>query len=208
LSRIAHHYAEAGQLDQALQVVQTISDANQKADALYGIARHYAEAGQLEQALRVAQAIDNNADLKASALLQLADRYAEAGKLDRAIEVAQTTDNDARSKALPYHESLVITQKPDNLTGSSGRSKNIKPLSVEGIQYNANWIFPQIAREYAKAGQFDKALQVAQTIEDKGNKVKALTAIAGQYMARSQEEKASEILDQALQIVQARQPGQ
>jgi tetratricopeptide (TPR) repeat protein len=82
----------------------------------------------------------------------------------------------------------------------------IEALSVE--DYNTDWILGQLAHKYAKAGQFDQALQVTQTIEGKSIKVKALTAIAAQYAASSQEEKASEILNQALQIVQARQLGQ
>lgn len=84
--------------------------------------------------------------------------------------------------------------------------KFIKELSVK--EYNVNEILPQIARKYAEAGQFDQALQVTQTIEGKSNQVTALTAIASQYAARSQQEKASEILNQALQIVQEREAKQ
>lgn len=64
-------------------------------------------------------------------------------------------------------------------------------------------MLPAIASSYAKAGQFDQALQVTQRIEDRYGKAKALTEIASQYTAREQTEKASELLAQALQITQA-----
>jgi hypothetical protein len=93
---------------------------------------------------------------------------------------------------------------------------------------------PTIARGFAKQGKFDQALQVAQSITNKSSRAETLTAIAQQYVARerdnkgplgnilsvlanrvnsrfdssnsSNKDKASEILDQALQIAQSMTP--
>ncbi len=206
LSRIARHYAEAGQLDQALQIVKTISDAEQKASVLNVISDHYVQTGQLEQAIRVAQTIDNNTRYKVIALLQVADRYAEAGKLEQAIRVTQTIEGNVFNKVSALSRIASYYLKAKQIDQALQTAQAIEALSVE--HNNTDSILLQIVGEYAKVGQFDQALQVTQTIKGKPNQVKALSAIAGQYAARSQKEKASEILNQAVQIVQARQPVQ
>jgi tetratricopeptide (TPR) repeat protein len=73
---------------------------------------------------------------------------------------------------------------------------------------NVTWLLSAIANSYAKIGQFDQALQFAQTIDNQYSKARALTEIASQYTAREQKEKASELLAQALQITQAMGSGQ
>jgi len=57
-----------------------------------------------------------------------------------------------------------------------------------------------IAAQYAKAGQYGQALQVAKTIKDAYYKSMALTDIAAQYAKAGQMNKTSEILSQALQV--------
>jgi serine protease Do len=122
------------------------------------------------------------------------------------MRVAQTIDDDARSKAVALSRVAGYYAEAGQPDQALQTAQAIDALSVE--DYDTDWILLQIAGEYAKAGQFDQALQVTQTIEGKRNKVKALTAIAGQYAAREQKEKASETLARALQIVQVREPGQ
>lgn len=147
-----------------------------------------------------AQKTDSELDFK-WVLYSIALDYAETGQLSQAIRLAQTIDDDARSKAIALSRIARYYTEAGQPDQALIVAKTIEALSVK--DYDTDWILPQIASEYAKAGQFEQALQVTQTIEGKSNKVKALTAIAGQYAARSQQEKAQEVLFQALKIVQA-----
>ena len=103
LAEIAGKYTEAGQneqaaqlLSQALQSAETIEIAPFKAWALADIAGKYAEAGQFSQALQTAKTIED-AYVKAGVLVEIAVKYAEAeeqsSEKDRSIlrDITHTT---------------------------------------------------------------------------------------------------------------------
>lgn len=85
---IAGKYAEAGQYDQALQIVKTIEEPIGKDVALAKIAVAYAKAEQYDQALQIAKTIED-ADVEARALVEMAGKYAKAEQYDRALQVAK-----------------------------------------------------------------------------------------------------------------------
>jgi tetratricopeptide (TPR) repeat protein len=183
---IAIAYGKAGYSDQAVKLATSIGNR----DATFrGIVRHYLNSGQYDQAFEIIQQW-NFKDM----LSEVAFGYLETGQPERALQIT-----------------LSIQPPPDAT--------------------HKDWRFSAIARGFAKQGKFDQALQVAQAITDKSYKAQALTAIAEQYVAREREkkgpiekiffvltnsynslfgssnkDKASKILDQALQVAQSMAP--
>ena len=219
LARVAHAYAELGNFDQARQIARAIENVNARKRAFLGIAIAYGKAGYSDQAVKLATSIGN----RDATLRGIVRHYLNSGQYDQAFEIIQQWNfKDMLSEvAFGYLE-----------TGQPERALQIT-LSIQPPPdaTQKDWRFSAIARGFAKQGKFDQALQVAQAITDKSYKAQALTAIAEQYVAREREkkgpiekiffvltnsynslfgssnkDKASKILDQALQVAQSMAP--
>ncbi|NEP08933.1 MAG: tetratricopeptide repeat protein [Symploca sp. SIO2C1] len=83
------------------------------------------------------------------------------------------------------------------------RRTTTRPRFIRRNFSSKDQLLSEIALQYASIGQFDKALQVAQTIESASNQADALTKIATQLVEAGQQSKASEILSQALEIAES-----
>jgi len=70
---------------------------------------------------------------------------------------------------------------------------------IESV-FERSQAFAYVVQALAQTGQFDRSLTIAKTIEDPCKKVDALTSIAEAYSKADIQEKASEILEQALQV--------
>ena len=219
LARVAHAYAELGNFDQARQIARAIENVNARKRAFLGIAIAYGKAGYSDQAVKLATSIGN----RDATFRGIVRHYLNSGQYDQAFEIIQQWNfKDMLSEvAFGYLE-----------TGQPERALQIT-LSIQPPPdaTHKDWRFSAIARGFAKQGKFDQALQVAQAITDKSYKAQALTAIAEQYVAREREkkgpiekiffvltnsynslfgssnkDKASKILDQALQVAQSMAP--
>jgi tetratricopeptide (TPR) repeat protein len=210
-SRIAIAYAKAGNSDQAVKLAQSIGNSN---GTFIGIVRHYIKIGQNDQALDIVQKWNVKGIMS-----ELVLGYLNAGQPDRALEIVQKWN-------LKDMQSGVVSGYVE-----AGQPERAMQLAKS---QDMEWTSPRIARGFAKQGKFEQALQVAQSITNKSSRAETLTAIAQQYVARerdnkgplgnilsvlanrvnsrfdssnsSNKDKASEILDQALQIAQSMTP--
>jgi tetratricopeptide (TPR) repeat protein len=210
-SRIAIAYAKAGNSDQAVKLAQSIGNSN---GTFIGIVRHYIKIGQNDQALDIVQKWN-----VLGIMSELVLGYLNAGQPDRALEIVQKWN-------LKDMQSGVVSGYVE-----AGQPERAMQLAKS---QDMEWTSPRIARGFAKQGKFEQALQVAQSITNKSSRAETLTAIAQQYVARerdnkgplgnilsvlanrvnsrfdssnsSNKDKASEILDQALQIAQSMTP--
>ena len=210
-SGIAIAYAKAGDSDKAVKLAQSIGNQN---GTFIGIVRHYIKIGQNDQALEIVQKW-NLKDIMSELVLG----YLQAGQTDRALEIVQKWN-------LKDMQSGVVSGYVE-----AGQPERAMQLAKS---QDMEWRFATIARGFAKQGKFDQALQVAQSITNKTSKAETLTAIAQQYVAierenkgpmgnilsvlanrlnsrfdssnSSNKDKASQILDQALQLAQSMTP--
>jgi len=116
------------------------------------------------------------------------------------IKVGSYTIKEIKETIVPHIE-IKAKAEENPLACALFVAKTIKDAD------DKSWALADIAAQYAKAGQMNKAseilsqaLQVAKTIKDADDKSWALTGIAAQYAKAGQMNKASEILSQALQV--------
>jgi hypothetical protein len=173
-------YIAAGQKQQAvpvladaLQTVQTLSSpqGNAKVKSLVAIAFQYGAIGQTNQALKILdQSVQTEksiqgAEFKIQALTTIAQGYIAAGKFEQASGIL--------AQSLRYIKTL----------------ENETP--ADSSLYPQGELLVKIAATYAKARQYNQALQVAQLItESPYDKASAISAIALEYAQQTQLEQA------------------
>lgn len=220
LARVAGGYAEIGDFEQAQQIASSIKNVNERSSAFGQIAIAYAKAGYPDQAVKLAKSI-GNPDFT---FRGIARHYLQIGQNDQAFQFVQKWNlKDMLSEVASAYLEVGQPERALQI------AKSIE--TPPDAQQHKDWRFPSIARGFAKQGQFDQALEVAKSITDKGYKAQALIAIAQQYVLREREDKglfqkilsmltntlnslfggsnnnkASEILDQALQVAQSMTP--
>ncbi len=169
--------ATSGQVSNALQVAQTIEDAQAQSWELHGIAVKLLETGQVSQSLQVAQTI-KGCYQKASVLLKIASQYQVARQTDRVLPIlAQTLQIAQAIESVEWKaETLAMIAR---LYREAGQGDRALPI-------------------------FSAALQSAQSIENRFFKASSLREIADEYRKAGQEERASEILSQAEELVPRR----
>jgi predicted negative regulator of RcsB-dependent stress response len=202
LERTAVKYAEAGQFDQALQIANTINRACYKASALAEIASNYAKVSQMDkaseilfQAFEAAKQEDNSA-IANDNLTEIAVKYAEIGQYGQALQVANTIGS-TRLKAEALG-GIAANMKPeqteksaDILSKSLQEAKKIEDAKLQAVTSG------RIAIKFAQTGQYDQALQIANTIKKPVYKAGILTKVASNYAQAGQKDKAADILYQA-----------
>lgn len=203
LADVALEYAKAGQLDAPLAVVQKLEDAFIKAKSLAAIGILYSQAGQQQQATQLlSQTLESvnkiKEDYKKSEVLQEIIRNSiEAGQSDYAVQVAQTIpDEFARSETLQQVAFQAVEKGQNEFA-----LKIVQAIDKKFVDYR-NRGLERIAIGYAKAGEYDKALQIAAdtTYNDR---VRTLAAIATEYSKAGQPKRAAEIFSQSLQAANA-----
>lgn len=99
IRQIAIRYAQIGQYDQALEVVNMIKMPHVKSEASGNIGLVCVKAGQYDQALKFVTLIEKP-DNAITPLTDMAVKLAEAGRYDQAIKVTNTMSPYFRDKAL------------------------------------------------------------------------------------------------------------
>lgn len=155
----AREYLQAGQLETAMQVAETIADKEGKDLFLVDIAYHYAMARQSERALQIVEKIDN--PRKNDVFISVVENYVEAEEFEQAKQLAETIKN------------------PD------GDDYKVYALS-------------EIAYGYAKTGQFDKAVEFAESLDCDFHKNEALWEIAYRYAEIGQFELALQMANPSI----------
>ncbi|NEQ24373.1 MAG: hypothetical protein F6K28_35705, partial [Microcoleus sp. SIO2G3] len=201
-------YAAAGQLETALSAAQTINDAESKAKALSAIALLYAKAGQqtqasqiLSQAIESAKAIQGN-EPQGRVLKEMIDNYLKVGRYEDAFQVAQAIQADTVDLSKTAVLINIITKTVE--AGQNEQALQITQLLDKGDIEQRNFALQRIALGYAKAGQFDKAIQTAEMVNNAGStyfyQARTLAAIANEYLKTGQTNRANELYTQAIQV--------
>lgn len=158
LTKVASAYAKAGFYDQSLEVIHSIEKEREKLWFLIELSDIYINTGQqkkvdhvLEQALWIAKTMKSD-DERIAALLEIVYKYQESKQLEKSDQVL-----------------LQALQTINNLTNKQ-ELINLKAASLE-----------RIARAYMNVEQYDRAIQIAQMIEDKVQKDKLLGLIKCAY---------------------------
>ncbi|HEY9735897.1 MAG TPA: hypothetical protein V6D06_06425 [Trichocoleus sp.] len=163
LERIAQLYAQANQLDQALQTVSLVGRPGQPSNALLTVADKYSEAGQIDRALEVASTLPPEQKALALATIagrltaqqpeQAAQRYAEAMTTARA---AQNANQAVANAALRYVTAGgTVATADETLQALNGNDPQVQAPALVAI-----------ALQYAKTGQEELVeARLAQAIE-------------------------------------------
>jgi len=103
--------------------------------------------------------------------------------------------------ASDYAKSEALT-KIAGAYRESGQVDKALPLLSQALKITETGNLPieDIAAEYARAGQYDKALLMADAMKSAGAKSFVLANIADTYLESGQKDKASQLLSQAVEI--------
>ncbi|WP_121968055.1 hypothetical protein [Leptolyngbya sp. BC1307] len=193
-------YAEVGEFDQALVLAKSIDNVSQRQVAYGAIATAYARAGLPGEADSLVKSIGN-------------PQFARADMLRAYLETEQ------------YVQAEQVAQQPNMIeflpeVGRTYCKAGRLEKAVTLIDQNPveDWLRECVATEFAKQGEFERALALVQPIEAPDDKAEALTQIAVQYANPAADsrwqrfwqrwfggdrlEPAAEILDQALSLIQ------
>lgn len=187
LRQIAIKYGISGRQDEAARILSTVpepseavfrkSQPNFKVRALVDIVGAYAAAGLHEQALSMAKTIQGDME-RFQVLIGLSKVYINLGEYDMANEglrlafqiIKSQKSGDQKVRALisiasSYLKAKRLEEFDNILLQALQLSEDINSFRGEIDLKALN--FDRIARTYASAGQYSKALQIAKKIEDK-----------------------------------------
>jgi len=206
LSEVIVKYAQAGQPDAAGELVPKIATPGySKARALAAIATSYAKAGQqtkasqaLSQTLATIAATSDDTQ-KSDARMEVIRRFVEAKRFDEALQIAQAIE-DEFTKADTLRD--IAVQAAD--AGQTDlAAQTVQAIETKFVDHR-NTILHRIVLAYAKAGQFDKAIQVARMMDSRTlYPAKTLAAMATMSVKAGQSQRAWDLFAQALQATNA-----
>lgn len=199
-------YAAADDLDAGIALARSTGQENLNS-ALIGIVRYYLAQQQPDRAWALVQT------QSVPLVSEVAISYLEAGQPEQALELI----NANKLEGFDADVTLAFAK--------AGQAERAVEQAAAG---QLDYLLPDIARELAQQKQFDSALQVAQSITDDIDQAQALIAIAQAYSPTaptekgviqrllanladfltggaddSEQQKAIELLEQALQITQS-----
>jgi hypothetical protein len=191
------------QLDELLQVAQSISDASQQTSALSSLAGRLAQANNpkadevFSQAQQVAQSI-SDAYQQASVLSILASSLAQAQNpkadevFSQALQVAQSISG-AREQAWALSilaGNLAQAQNPKADEVFSQALQVVQSISDSSEQARA---LRELAGSLAQAQRFEQAQQIAQSVSGAREQARALRELAGSLAQAQRFEQAQQI---------------
>jgi tetratricopeptide (TPR) repeat protein len=199
IAMIAATYAQAKLYDRALQLCETVTRPAEKNAAFAGIAVAYSEQGQCDNALRIADKVSGVRE-RSETLIEIARNFVEAGRLDEALRAVERVQHPhARAMAFggiaaKYIELGEKQKALDALPKALSAARNIRGE----YEIEKDLLVGQVARVYAKAGQVEQALQIAETIEPM-ERVWSLLGIASACTEAGLNDRAAEVLSQPLE---------
>jgi predicted Zn-dependent protease len=178
ITSIARQYIKNGQDEQALKLINSIENSEEREQSLYEIAIEYATNGQPNRASEIIKNLKNE-ELRTTGVSLVTTTYisslVERGQYDKAIQEANKIS------------------KPDVKTNAL----NIIVYSyVEKEQYTqALKIINTIIFLYSNAEKYDKAIELANTITDQLGKISAIISIASTYTYNEKPNEAIKLLN-------------
>jgi len=196
ISLIAFRQAEAGNVEVAVDLVQTINDSYLRDQALTGLAAQCIQLGAADHAGELAEMIEDDGSY-ALATEQMAVAYAESGQFEKSIELA-----DGLAESGPTLSRIALACVARDLVTQAlelARSVDYADLKVPVlIELAAKAL--QDGRNTEALELLDEATTAAAEIEFFEQRISALVAIASLSKKCGQEERAFEILSQAQQL--------
>lgn len=159
LEDLARLYVQMGQYPKVLEVANTIEDIAAKDRIFWFVASKSAKAKQFDRAIQIANFIQNT-DNKNNVLGEIAVQYAKAGEKEKA--------NQIFSSILEYIDTLKNAPdiiNPPNIISFQDPSPLVRSLV-------------RIAIQYAEAGFYDRAVEIANSIQKVDKKADTLRSIA------------------------------
>ncbi|MBU1626597.1 hypothetical protein KKB18_04435 [bacterium] len=182
--------AEAGLFDKALQIANLIEDNDDRNLTLEIIIKEMLKAGDVEGALIIANSINDY--FKNFALEDIVSYLAENGDLGRAIKIAESIKD-----RLPPYEN-VDRNFPVEYLRVVGRPPELQKFDRDQPLANA---LSTISKELLKEGNFEKALNIANSIDDWFIKVETLRDLAESLLKSGQKEKGKETFQSTIEVV-------
>lgn len=207
LAEIAAEAEKAGASDKiseiltrALQVAKTIEDTQVQSGAISKIALEYAKAGQPDTALSIIEPI-NIAEIKAIALGKIAVQYAEIGQREKASQIAARSLETVKAIPENYQQAYVLQGMIQDYLKFQLYDSAIQAVKQIGYYDQQSTVLQEIARDAVKNGQYDIALKAAEVIPSN------VVTLAFEYQKVGQTERASALLDRALEKVNSLEIG-
>ncbi|MBD1875075.1 hypothetical protein H6F75_16440 [Nodosilinea sp. FACHB-131] len=191
LGRVAVGYAEIGDFERAMQIVEEIQPTSYRQAALGNMASAYAAAGNLEAAVELAQSDPN----RNGVMIGIVRHYLQEKQPDQAWQFAQAQQVKGilSEVAVGYldagqpEQALQLVQTgnlegfmPDIVQGYAASGQPEQAMQLAQSE-EIPWMLPAVVEGFAQQGQFDTALQTAQSIADPMHRAQALIAIARAY---------------------------
>ena len=195
LAMVAQAYAEIGQVQTADELTRQIKSVDIREQVSRAIALHYAKTGNLSQATTIARSLKNTKNMTLSNIVR---HLLETKQYEQALQVARQEKVDS---ILPQVTLAFAEAGKPQQALQIAESLQVKEPSDQSVCLDC--VMSKIAQSFAQQGQFDQALKVAQKIQSKEEKSHVLTMIAAQYLKTDRianQNKATEILDQAWKI--------
>ncbi|WP_309325241.1 tetratricopeptide repeat protein, partial [Actinomyces acetigenes] len=191
LDRLVAGLVSVGHVDQAFEVVERIDDPGWHARALVRVAGALAQVGDNERARQVSE---NAADVaeqidapswRAEVVGHVTGALAQAGDIQRARQIFETANLDDRRIEL-YHRSRSLVCIVDALAqmGEKERARKVVENIANEVERMKASVWrtqdqERVVDAYLRVGCFEKALGVAERIDDSWARCKALTNIVG-----------------------------
>lgn len=182
LTKIARLYSQAGQkqqaaevVSQALQAAELIEDAVSKVERLAQIASLYAQVGEKAKAIAVS-----------SQALQIANQIRELDKKAALLAKLSVTYERIQQKALAdsiFTQALQIAQTIDN---EDSKAKTLATLAITSASIKPS----------------DQVLRLIGIIADTPTQASALTQMAKGYAQAGKQQQARQALNQAFAVIQ------
>lgn len=170
--------------------------------AFADIASSYAAVGQSNQALQVAQNIEN-LTLKVNVLSQIAVQSAKTGQVEQSAAIFSQALEVANKIESPPDKVMALEAIATRyrIAGQKGKAAEVLSQAVQssdeiwGISFVKDTVLERIAINYAKLGNYDRGIQVADKIVDDIPKGRALAQIVAQYVAGGDYNQARQVAD-------------
>lgn len=166
---LARGYAELSQFDQASELAKSIESVNNRQSAYIAIVTAYIRAGFVEEAEQLAESIG----APEFARLDMMRSYLETEQYDKAQQIAEQPDmlNYLPEVGQAYCREGMLEQAVSLIA------------LLEPAEPSADWMRGCTATAFAEQDQFDRALEIAQSIAAPEYKADVLIAIAAQLTA-------------------------
>jgi tetratricopeptide (TPR) repeat protein len=213
LSNIAISYVNERKFEQALEIVKRIKVDMFRWRILSSISSQYAKDDLYDKGLQIARSIPidygEGSGNRWAALSQIALQLARTGQSNRADQVIQEID-DISVRAI----TLANIAKEYARLGNLNVSNQFFSQAVATVKKTSNgqrgalvafprdYALSRIAVNHAEVGQYQKAIQLTQAIQQDTFRIGALQDIAVQYGKTGQSDQAVQLLSETLPMIE------